>query len=166
MPNYKLEHLIEQGILTGSRAFNVATETSDWDIVIIESRVPNKLTNGIFDWTEYKFANCEELRYCEEAGSDIDDDGLYEYDKISIWGPILRVIKYSYPIVEDYDNCDDSHWVTINLFVYGDNSIDLYEKFKLLNFFMCLIDKAELEDKDIRIDYFTEIIDKVGITNA
>lgn len=32
-----LEQLLQVGVLTGSRAFNVATPESDWDIVILES---------------------------------------------------------------------------------------------------------------------------------
>ena len=40
-PNYNLDKVLPLGVLTGSRAFNCATKESDWDIVLIESNVPN-----------------------------------------------------------------------------------------------------------------------------
>ena len=48
-PNYNLDKVLPLGVLTGSRAFNCATEKSDWGIVLIESNVPKDYINSV-DW--------------------------------------------------------------------------------------------------------------------
>ena len=158
--NHRLEEVLSKGVLTGSRAFNCAKPDSDYDIVIIKSHVPNY---KIWDWQEHEILNGSYLSGCDEAQSDVDDEGYYEYDKVSIWGPITKIVKYWYPLDE---GDDDSEWIAINLFIYPDQYLPLYNKFKQLNILMNLTQGDKLKDKDYRIEKFIEIIDKVGIANA
>lgn len=160
MPGYALENVLPKGILTGSRAFGCHNKESDYDIVIIESLVPDY--SDADDYQVHEILNLEPMDDCDEMHSDTNEDGNYEYDKVSIWGPIKQVIKYWY--LEDPK--DENSEVCINLFVYEDEYKYLYKKFKELNLLMKLIHKDELQDKDKRIDCFIDIIHKVGITDA
>ena len=162
--NYNLNQVLPLGVLTGSRAFNCATKTSDWDIVILESNLPDyRLTP---DYTSTDFTkdhwvlnpNNEQSK----PGFDLseytefdDDEGFIEYDQTIIWGPLLQIIKY----YDDEDNC-------INLFVYEDHYDTILDKFKELNNLMNFIHNVRLQDKSYRIKAFTEIALHVGITNA
>lgn len=92
-----------------------------------------------FDLTEY-----------EDLGQDNVD-----YDKVTIWGPLKQIIKYW----DDNSNC-------INLFVYEAHYDIILDKFKKLNSLMNFIHNIRLRDKEYRIKAFTEIIAKVGITDA
>ena len=164
MPNYNLSQVLPLGVLTGSRAFNCATEKSDWDIVILKSNLPDyRLTP---DYTSTDFTkdywilnpNNEQSK----PGFDLseytefdDDEGFIEYDQTIIWGPLLQIIKY----YDDEDNC-------INLFVYEDHYDTILDKFKELNNLMNFIHNVRLQDKSYRIKAFTEIALHVGITNA
>lgn len=160
MEDFYLDRILPLGVLTGSRAFGCATESSDWDIAIIESRVPEYQLAD--DYQVHEMRNLEYITECPEAESDLNEDSEYEYDKISIWGPIERIIKYWYLT----DPEDESTEVCINLFVYKDEYINLYPKFIELNNLMKFVHNTKLKDRDYRIDAFIEIIDKVGITNA
>ena len=164
MPNYNLSQVLPLGILTGSRAFNCATETSDWDIVILKSNLPDyRLTP---DYTSTDFTNDHWVlnpnNEQSKPGFDLsehtefdDDEGFIEYDQTIIWGPLLQIIKYW----DDEDNC-------INLFVYEDHNGIILDKFIELNQLMNFIHNVRLQDRNYRIKAFTDIALRVGITNA
>ena len=163
MPDYYLEQVLPLGVLTGSRAFNCETESSDWDIVIHESLLPDWKES--YDYQNFEFYNGEEIPIntpeLEDEPRDSSDDNLLQYDAITIWGPITQIIKYWYLIDPD----DESTEVCINLFVYPDNLTDIYERFDKLNKLMNMCYGASLQDKQVRIEAFTKVIKSVGITD-
>lgn len=164
MENYNLDQVLPLGVLTGSRAFNVATAKSDWDIVILESNVPDYRLTADYTCTDFN-KDCWVLNPHDESarpGFDLgefsefdDEDGFIEYDQPIIWGPLTQIIKYW----DDEDNC-------INLFVYMDHNAIILDKFRKLNHLMNFIHNVRLQDKSYRIKAFTEIALHVGITNA
>ncbi len=161
MINYNLEQVLPLGVLTGSRAFNCSTKDSDWDIVITNSNIPDyTYTNYTCtdflsrDITDYAPSGHSKPGYwIDELIPDLGED-FVEYDKLTIWGPLVQIIKYW----DDNDNC-------INLFVYNNNHVGILEKFKELNTLMNFLHGSKLQDKNYRIEAFTNIINKVGITN-
>lgn len=158
-----LEALLPLGVLTGSRAFDCATELSDWDIVLIESNLPSDLldqdiisdTNFSAEWENYYDPAERKPGYVvsEEVLPELGDDFI-EYDQITIWGPITRNLKYI-----------DEHNRTINLFVYQDKYASILNKFKELNSLIVFLHGTKLMDKQYRIQAFIELTDKLGITN-
>ena len=163
MPNYYLEQVLPLGVLTGSRAFNCATESSDWDIVIHQSLLPD--WKAADDYQNFQFYNGEGI---PDSATELDDEprdpgdhNLLKYDAITIWGPIDQIIKYWY--LTDPD--DESTEVCINLFVYYDSITDIYERFDKLNKLMNMCYGASLQDKQVRIEAFTKVIKSVGITD-
>lgn len=158
-----LEVLLPLGVLTGSRAFDCATELSDWDIVLIESNLPSDLldrdiisdTNFSAEWENYYDPAERKPGYAidEEVLPELGDDFI-EYDQITIWGPIARNLKYI-----------DEHNRTINLFVYQDKYASILNKFKELNSLIVFLHGTKLMDKQYRIQAFIELTDKLGITN-
>ena len=164
MPNYNLSQVLPLGVLTGSRAFNCATEKSDWDIVILKSDLPNYMDAWDYHCTDFaKDAwTGDQNNRKTKPGFDLseysefdDDEGFIEYDQVLIWGPLTQIIKYW----DDDENC-------INLFVYEDHNGIILEKFKELNQLMNFIHNARLQDRDYRIKAFTDIALHVGITDA
>ena len=164
MPNYNLSQVLPLGILTGSRAFNCATDKSDWDIVILKPDLPNYMDAGDYTCTDFNkdVWVCNPRDERSKPGFDLsehtefdDDEGFIEYDQILIWGPLTQIIKYW----DDDENC-------ITLFVYEDHNGIILEKFKELNQLMNFIHNARLQDRDYRIKAFTEIALRVGITDA
>ena len=167
MPNHYLEQVLPLGVLTGSRAFNAATESSDWDIVIHESLLP--------DWTAAEYYQSTDFRkdaYDENPNEgrhgfnlseypEFEDESFIEYDQSTIWGPLVQILKYWYLT----DPEDESTEVCINLFVYPDNLTDIYERFDKLNKLMNMCYGASLQDKQVRIEAFTKVIKSVGITD-
>ena len=163
MPNYNLSQVLPLGILTGSRAFNCATDISDWDIVILKSSLP--VLKDFVDYTCTDFTRDDLIlnpRDETKIGFNVsehpefdDEEGFIEYDQTIIWGPLTQIIKYW----DDDGNC-------INLFVYEDHNGIILEKFKELNQLMNFIHNARLQDRDYRIKAFTEIALRVGITDA
>lgn len=162
MINYNLEQVLPLGVLTGSRAFNCYTEESDYDIVLINSNVPNYEYS--VDYTRTDFLAMDDLAcfipnthiksgYALSEYPDLGED-FVEYDKSTIWGPLEKIIKY----YDDNNNC-------INLFVYNDKHVGILEKFKELNNLMNFLHGSKLQDKNYRIEAFISIINKVGITN-
>ena len=162
MINYNLEQVLPLGVLTGSRAFNCSTKDSDWDIVIVQSNLPNFQFAGDYTFTD--FLSMDDLASFIpnshiKSGFDLSEhpdlgEDFVEYDKSTIWGPLEQIIKYW----DDNNNC-------INLFVYNDNHVGILEKFKELNTLMNFLHGSKLQDKNYRIEAFTNIINKVGITN-
>ena len=167
MEDYYLEQVLPFGVLTGSRAFNCATEASDFDIVIYESMLP--------DWTaadDYQSTDFREDEYDDNPNGgrpgfnlrkypEFEDEPFIEYDQSTIWGPLVQIIKYWYLT----DPEDESTEVCINLFVYPVNLTDIYERFDKLNKLMNMCYGASLQDKQVRIEAFTKVIKSVGITD-
>lgn len=162
--NYNLNQVLPLGVLTGSRAFNCSRIQSDWDIVILESNVPDYRLAANYNCTDFNrdcwVSNPYDERYkpgfnLEEFSEFDDEDGFIEYDQSIIWGPLIQIIKYW----DDEDNC-------INLFVYEDHNGIILDKFRKLNHLMNFIHNVRLQDKSYRIKAFTEIALHVGITNA
>ena len=161
MVNYNLEQVLPLGVLTGSRAFNCASEDSDWDIVITYGNLPN--CEFAKDYTCIDFLTGDDLSKVTPEGykdgydlldyPDLGEDFI-EYDQLTIWGPLVQIIKY-------YD--DNNNY--INLFVYSNNHVGILKKFKELNNLMNFLHGSKLQDKNYRIEAFTNIINKVGITN-
>ena len=163
MPNHYLEQVLPLGVLTGSRAFNCATEASDWDIVIHASLLPNYKEAD--DYQDFTFCNGEGIPHStpelDDEPRDPGDNSVLGYDAITIWGPIQSIIKYWYLANPE----DKSTEVCINLFVYPDNMTDIYQRFNQLNQLMNMCYGASLQDKQVRIEAFTKVIKLVGITD-
>lgn len=147
---YSLENMLSIGVLTGSRAFNVASSDSDWDIVVTRSMLPyflsvpgiEELIDFEEDWTEPSI----------DADGDITPEKMY--DQATIWGPIVSIYRY----IDANDN-------DINLFLYEDAYIDILPLFTKLNKTMQFVYGQSIADKDKRIEAFIELTDKLGITN-
>ena len=166
-----LQHLLQVGVLTGSRAFNCATAESDWDIVILRRHCPVLTeeaieiisnTNFIDDSLDIKeYYDDESNTTFSIAGYDLSDHPEFEdepfigYDKPTIWGPIQQIIKYYAPFSEE----------VINLFVYDDKDAGILPKFVELNNLMNFIYGHEISDKPKRIEAFIKMTAHVGITS-
>lgn len=149
-----LELCLSKGILTGSRAFLVPQEDSDWDIVITETNVPYKELNQ-FDsdvcasWDEY---------YTPIDADGIEDGDISEIYNGSVWGPILNITKW-------YIHDDDDQLTTINLFVYPDKEHQTVAKFNQVNALMLFtLTKEQRQHKPTRIAKFVEILAELKIT--
>ena len=157
--NYNLNQVLPLGILTGSRAFNCATPESDWDIVIFKSNVPNYKESIEYKITDFTYSSYDSSNSYNKPGYDLSQyfdlgDDFIEYDKHTIWGPLSQIIKYW----DDEDNC-------INLFVYENKYSTIMDRFKQLNNLMNFVYNVKLQDKQFRIEAFTQVIKQVGITD-
>ena len=146
---FSLENMLTLGVLTGSRAFNCASDDSDWDIVITHKHIFN--TCYIPDYKPcIDFSkNWNEPQY--------DTDGLECIQEMydgSVWGPITQITKYT-----------DLNSNTINLFIYKDKYEAILPLFTELNNRMNFLYSSEIHDRDTRIDRFIELTDKLGISN-
>ena len=162
---HNLPNLLTHGVLTGSRAFNAATEESDWDIVILHSNTPNlqditflisstDFTSDELDviypyWDSSESVAGFDLSEHEDLGED-----FIEYDKHTIWGPLEQIIKYE----DDQSNI-------LNLFVYDDKHSIILDKFKELNSLITFLHGNKLKNREYRIQSFIELTDKLGITS-
>lgn len=158
-PNYNLNQVLPLGILTGSRAFNCATPESDWNIVIFKSNVPNMQNLLNIKITDFTYSPYDGSTFYNKPGYDLSQyfdlgDDFIEYDKHTIWGPLSQIIKYW----DNEDNC-------INLFVYEDKYSTIMDRFKQLNNLMNFVYNVKLQDKQFRIEAFTQVIKQVGITD-
>lgn len=158
--DFYLDNMLNKGVLTGSRAFNCNTNKSDYDIVITKSNLP-KYTEAD-DYQCYDFNPEDSITEIPELEDEANSDGCLDYDQLTIWGPLVSIIKYWYLTNPE----DKSTEVCINLFVYQDKQVTIYNKFKQLNAQMLFCHGAKLQDREYRIKAFTEIIKKVGITDA
>ena len=149
-----LQLCLDNGILTGSRAFQVPTVDSDWDIVITESQVPYTELNQ-FDWDTC--ASWED--YYEPIDADgITDGDIREIYNGSIWGPIRNITKW-------YIYDDDDQLTTINLFIYPDKEQTTVQKFTQVNALMMFtLTKEQRQHKPTRIAKFIEILKELKIT--
>ncbi len=158
-----LEQLLQVGVLTGSRAFHCETTESDWDIVILESDCGRLMDGNIINDTDFKNGPWVTDSYGEKskAGFDLsehpefEEEPFIEYDEHTIWGPLVRIVKY---------HAHDSGKV-INLFVYEDKHANILPKFVELNSLMNFLYGHEISDKQKRIEAFTKVIKHVGIAN-
>ena len=145
---YHLDNMLTLGILTGSRAFNCSHEDSDWDIVITSDKLVNynqvptlvHLIDFSKKWDEFQYG-ADGLECIQEL-----------YDG-SIWGPISSIDKYT-----------DIDGNSINLFIYETQYEAIIPLFTELNNRMNFLYSDEVHDKDIRIERFTELINKLGIS--
>ena len=148
-----LELCLSKGVLTGSRAFQVPTEYSDWDIVITESNVP---------YQQLQSYDCEICVNFEEMEEPCDADGVDSIREIydgSIWGPISMISKYYI-----YDD-DDEELTIINLFIYPDHEYKTVAKFHQVNALMMFsLTHEQRKHKPTRIKKFTEILKQLKIT--
>ena len=157
----QLEQLLQVGILTGSRAFNCSTIESDWDIVILKSDGKRLMNGDIINDTQFNnwdhaITDNGKAYYNLSEYPEFEDEDHLEYDQHTIWGPLIRIIKY-YPI--------DSEDTIINLFVYEDKDADILPKFVELNSLMNFLYGHEISDKEKRIEAFIKVIKHVGITD-
>ena len=145
---YHLDNMLTLGILTGSRAFNCSHEDSDWDIIITADKlveyhkVPTLV--HLIDFSK----KWDEPQY--------DADGLECINELydgSIWGPISSIDKYT-----------DIDGNSINIFVYDIKHKAILPLFTELNNRMNFLYSDEIHDKDIRIERFTELTNKLGIS--
>lgn len=160
MMDSHIEQLLQVGVLTGSRAFNCSTTSSDWDIVILESDCARLMNGDIindtrFDNWDHVITDNGKAYYDLSEHPEFKDEDHLDYDKHTIWGPLTRIVKYY---------AHDSEEV-INLFVYKDKHAAILPKFIELNNLMNFLHGHELADKQKRIEIFTSIIKHVGITD-
>lgn len=148
-----LQHCLDAGILTGSRAFQVQTKDSDWDIVITESNVPYHQLQS-YDWEI-----CVNFENLQEPWDADGVDSIREVYGGSIWGPISMISKYYI-----YDD-DDEELTTINLFIYPDHEYNTVAKFNQVNALMMFsLTPEQRQHKPTRIKKFTEILKQLKIT--
>ena len=145
---YHLDNMLTLGILTGSRAFNCSNEDSDWDIVITADKLLdyNQIPTlvHLIDFNK----RWDEPQY--------DADGLECIQELydgSIWGPISFIDKYT-----------DINGNSINLFIYEARYEAILPLFTELNNRMNFLYSDEIHDKDIRIERFIELTNKLGIS--
>ena len=139
---YHLTNMLTLGILTGSRAFNCSHEDSDWDIVITDDK--------LFNYNQIPIL--VDLR--DEPQYDADGlDCIQELYDGSIWGPISFIDKYT-----------DIDGNSINLFIYETRHKAILPLFTELNNRMNFLYSDEVHDKDIRIERFIELTNKLGIS--
>lgn len=155
-----IQQLLEVGTLTGSRAFHCATTKSDWDIVILESDC-NRLWNGdIINDTNFKTwegatLNNGKAYFNLSEHPEFEEETHLEYDQHTIWGPLIRIVKYYSP---------DSDAI-INLFVYEHKHEVVLSKFQEVTHLMNFLYGSSLADKPTRIKAFIKVLESVGITN-
>ena len=155
-----IRQLLEVGTLTGSRAFNCATSESDWDIVILEADC-NRLWNGdIINDTNFKTWEGATLNngiayFDLSEHPEFEEETHLEYDQYTIWGPLIRILKY-YSIDSDE---------IINLFVYPDTYTSILTKFQEVTNLMNFLYGTTLQNRETRIEGFTKILKSVGITD-
>lgn len=157
----QIEALLKVGVLTGSRAFNCSTPDSDWDIVILQSDAEALWDGDVINDTKFNSQDDLILEYHRRPYWDLSDhpefegEECVEYDQNTIWGPLIRILKY---------HSSESDEV-INLFVYADVDKDILPKFTELNNLMNFLYSAEISDKSNRIDRFVELTTHLGITD-
>ena len=148
-----LELCLSKGILTGSRAFQVPTEDSDWDIVITESNVPYQQLN------QYDYDLCASWDNVEEPSDADGVDSTGDMYHGTLWGPINKIAKWY--IYED----DDDQLTVINLFIYPDKEQSTIVKFHQVNAHMMFsLTEEQRKHKPTRIKKFIEILKQLKIT--
>lgn len=148
-----LQHCLDAGILTGSRAFQVQTKDSDWDIVITESNVPYHQLQS------YNWDVCVDFQEMEDPQDADGVDSISEVYIGSIWGPISMISKYYV-----YDDGDEE-LTTINLFIYPDKEQPTVDKFNQVNAYMMFsLTHEQRKHKPTRVKKFIEILKQLKIT--
>lgn len=158
--HYSLDYFLSVGVLTGSRAFKVEKEDSDWDIIIhdkdfnINLYCRTMLDNYIFDTNILDYEICIDFEASQEAQ---EADGVNNTEYLTnrdelIWGDkLLKIIKV-WCNEEDENEC-------INLFIYQDSATDIKQKFKEINALMRFtLTKEQLENRETRVARFRELL--------
>ena len=135
---HHLTNMLTLGVLTGSRAFNCSHENSNWDIVITLDKLLNIDFSVPWDHPQY---DANGLECINEL-----------YDE-SIWGPIAFIDRYT-----------DIDGNSINLFIYETRHEAILPLFIELNNRMNFLYSDEVHDKDLRIERFIELTNKLGIS--
>jgi len=155
--------MLQKGVLTGSRKFNVPSKHSDYDIIILEKDVPTDLKEKSWDYTVCFDASSGEPDGAD--GIDIDDIESW-YEGSDVWGSTLdRIIKY-FPQNLDYElKCVED--VQINLFVYDNSHTDVLDKFRVLNAKMLFtLTREQLAHKPTRVERFAELLTELKINEG
>jgi hypothetical protein len=84
-----------------------------------------------------------------------EDEPHLEYDQRTIWGPLIRILKY-YPI-----NSEE----VVNLFVYEDKHREVLTKFQEVTHLMNFLYGLSLSDRPTRIEAFAKVLKSIGITD-
>lgn len=155
-----IRQLLEVGTLTGSRAFNCSTTASDWDIVILKSDCDQLWNGDIIKDTNFSTWEGATLdngtAYFDlSEHPEFEEETHLEYDQHTIWGPLIRIVKYFSP---------DSDEI-INLFVYPDTYTSILTKFQEVTNLMNFLYGTTLQNRETRIEGFTKILKSVGITD-
>lgn len=160
--HYSLEYFLSVGVLTGSRAFKVEKEDSDWDIIIHynDFRVSLYKGNGKALIPKISETNILDYEICidfinspgvQEADGVEDTEYLSSKDEL-IWGDKLTRIIKVWCNEEDENEC-------INLFIYQDSATDIKQKFKEINALMRFtLTKEQLENRETRVARFRELL--------
>ena len=128
------------GVPIGSRVYGVAKEYSDYDFIIHESKIPKEILSNI------TYRSCNQTDICTEII-------IAEHYQLEIWGQDLI----------DITRCIDLEGNSINLFIYPDNSKEIYSLFKELNTKMKSQSRTMLLHKPTRIDLFIRYCRELGI---
>lgn len=145
---YHLTNMLTLGVLTGSRAFNCASEESDWDIVLLDKHLAGR--DKPLD-----YRNCIDFsKTWEETQDNVDGlDTIQELYDGSIWGPISLIDKYT-----------DLNGNIINLFIYENKYEAILPLFTELNNRINFLYSSEVHNRDTRIERFIELTNKLGIS--
>ena len=155
-----IKKLLEVGTLTGSRAFNCNHSESDWDIVILEADcellIPCDLINDT-NFNTWEGATLDQGRAYFDLSDqpEFEEETHLEYDRHTIWGPLVRIVKYYSPYSD----------AIINLFVYEHRHNEILAKFEEVTNLMNFTYGSSLADKPTRIEAFIKVLESVGITN-
>ena len=155
-----IRQLLEVGTLTGSRAFNCSHSESDWDIVILEADCELLMNGAIINDTrfnnwDYAVLDDGKAYYDLSEHPEFEDEPHLEYDQHTIWGPLIRIVKYYSP---------DSDAI-INLFVYEHKHAIVLSKFQEVTHLMNFMYGLSLANRPTRIEAFIKVLESVGITN-
>ena len=155
-----IQQLLEVGTLTGSRAFHCATSESDWDIVILDADCELLMNGDIIndtrfnEWDDAVLDNGKAY-YDLSKYTEFENEPHLEYDQHTIWGSLIRILKYYSP---------DSDAI-INLFVYEHRHNEVLYKFQEVTHLMNFLYGPSLADRPTRIEAFIKVLESVGITN-
>jgi len=141
---FDLDSMLEIGVLTGSRAFNVHKEDSDWDILVSLNKAQLfALHNSIASYevlVDFAEGDIQDNNSSETEDIDIES---YMEAGFSVWGnDIIEIGKYQ-----------DLNGNLINLFIYPEKTNNL-ENMKKVVGILNFMHSRELVERDKRIELF------------